>query len=1054
MPPSEQPPTKPTVALPRPAGGAAAAPRPVDSSAQTQPAADTGAPRLGDETEPGSLHARVTRGLDRGAAVDRYLVLAELGRGGMGVVYAAYDPDLDRRIAIKVLRGRSDEGSAGSQRLLREAQALAKLSHPNVIGVYDVGTVGDEVFVAMELVQGGTMREHAAGKTWREQLAAYIAAGRGLAAAHAAGLVHRDFKPENVLVGPDGRPRVTDFGLVRATAVAGDGGGSTEPEPSRERPASTPQPLALESSLTAAGTVMGTPSYMAPEQMIGEPTSAATDQYSFAVALWETLFGAKPYAGKDVAAVRAAIEAGRRSSYDRGEVPVRVVRALEKSLALVPAQRWPSMDALLAELDAAARPTARRRAAAILVVGGLVALAVGGVYALGARRDECGRAGDPAADLWTRGPIAAAFQRTAPGFADEAVRMVENRVAVWRDDWQRRARAACTATRVQRTQSDQVLDRRMSCLRRKLDAARALIAGLAAGDRATVERAGDAMGGLPELADCDDVAVLTGMQAMPSDRAARATIEMLGKRLDELHGRRSTTFATDARAALRAEVADAVTRAEATGYFPLIAQARLIEGALTGDLADGPGARAALLAAAAAAIRGGDDAALADAYLQLGGVTTQLIVDFPAAHAWLDLAGAVIDGLRDPGHRKAQLDERRSDLAHAEGDLPGARAAIDRALTAPGLGDGDRFRLLAKRVDIDIDRGEYAAAEDDVAELLPKATELLGAAHPRRAGLIQTAGRVAYQQGAYARAAELQREALGLVETTYGARAPEMIKSLQALGISENVQGNVDEGRALIERAITIARATYGGEHVEVAGLLSDLAGTYARAKDFTRELAINREVLAIRRKVLGPSHPDTAMTMVNVGIAAKNLGKKTRDRALFAEAIANQEQARAIYAEKFGPDHYWVGAVDDNLGWSLYAAGRHADAITTFARAEATFAKATSTDHPVIADALTGRALSALSLGRAAEAVELLERAVKLRGAPDVDPADLAESRFALARALRTTGGDPARSRALAEQALAVWRDRGAGYADLVTEAERFLAPAAPLAPPPTIAP
>jgi tetratricopeptide (TPR) repeat protein len=1033
----EQPPTKPTVALPRP-------PRPVDSSAETQPAAGA---RLGDETEPGSLHARVTRGLDRGAAVDRYLVLAELGRGGMGVVYAAYDPDLDRRIAIKVLRGRSDEGSAGSQRLLREAQALAKLSHPNVIGVYDVGTVGDEVFVAMELVQGGTMREHVAGKSWREQLEAYVAAGRGLAAAHAAGLVHRDFKPENVLVGPDGRPRVTDFGLVRATAVAGDGGGSTEPEPSRERP---PQPLPLDSSLTAAGTVMGTPSYMAPEQMVGEATSAATDQYSFAVALWEALFDAKPYTGKDIAAVRAAIEAGRKTAYDRGEVPVRVVRALERSLALAPADRWPSMDALLAELDAGARPGARRRAAAVLVIGGLLVLAVGGVYALGTRRDECARAGDPAADLWTRAPITAAFQRTAPGFADEAVRMVENRVAVWRDDWQRRARAACSATRVQRTQSDQVLDQRMSCLRRKLDAARALIAGLAAGDRATVERAGDAMGGLPELADCDDVAVLTGMQAMPSERAARATIEALGKRLDELHGRRSTTFAADARAALRADVAEAVTAAEATRYFPLIAQARLIEGALAGDLADGPGARAALLAAAAAAIRGGDDATLADAYLQLGGVATYLIVDFPAARAWLELAGAVIDGLREPGHRKALLDERRSDLAHAEGDLPGARAAIDRALAAPGLGDGDRFRLTAKRVDIDFDRGEYAAAERDVAELLPRATELLGTAHPRRAGLIQTAGRVAYQRGQYARAAELQREALGLKEAAYGPRAPALITSLQALGISENVQGNVDESRALIERAITIARASYGGEHVEVAGLLSDLAGTYARAKDYRRELAINREVLAIRRKVLGPDHPETAMTMVNVGIAAKNLGRQTRDRGLFAEAIANQEKARAIYAETYGPDHFNVGAVDDNLGWSLSAAGRHADAIEAFARAEATFAKATSTEHPVIADALTGRALSALSLARAAEAVELLERAVKLRDAPDLDPADLADSRFALARALRATGGDPARSRALAEQALAVWKDRGAGYAELVAEAERFLGATPALAPPP----
>jgi tetratricopeptide (TPR) repeat protein len=1002
-------------------------PREIDPDGETLPLDG----QLGDETLPGSVHARVQRALTRGTAVGRYLVLEEIGRGGMGVVYAAYDPDLDRRIAIKLLRGRSEEGTAGSARLLREAQALAKLAHPNVIAVFDVGTIGEEVFVAMELVPGGTLREHTKGRPWREVVTAYLAAGRGLAAAHAAGLVHRDFKPDNVLVGPDHRPRVTDFGLVRTT-----GGGATDPDPGR-----SPSPgSALDSKLTEAGTVMGTPSYMAPEQMVGQSTSAATDQYSFSVALWEALFEVKPYTGRDVAAVHAAVLAGKKTPYDRREVPIRIVRALERGLAPTPDARWPSMDAMLAELDAAVRPRAPRWLTAALVSAGLVALAIGGVVTLSNRsEDECARAGAPAAGLWSREPVAAAFRKAAPGFGEDAVAMVERWVGAWRDDWQSRARAACTATRVNRTQSDEVLDLRMTCLDRKLVAARALVDGLARADRTTVERAGEAIVDLPELADCDDVAVLRGRQARPAAADARAAIELLERELGQLHGRRSTTFADAARRALRDEVAAAVTRAETTEYAPVIAQARWIEGELAIDLADGKVARAALLAAAAAAIRGGDPAVVADAYLGLTAVATELVVDFADAHGWLDLAAAVIDNLREPGHRRLGVEARRARLAEAESDFPTARAALDRALATPGLPAERALGLGTRRVVVDTAAGDYAEAQRRIDELLPVATAQLGANHPTRANLIHDAGNLAYYRGDYARAAKLHREALALREAAFGASSPEIVRQLQALAIDENMQGQIDESRARLGRAIEIATATYGAEHVEVASLMSDLAGTYNRAKDHVKELEINRAVLAMRIKVLGPDHPETAMTRVNIGIAAKNLGRATNDRALIGEAIANQEQARVVFVARYGADHFNVGAVDANLGEAYRAAGRAAEASAAFARAETTFAAAIGAEHPVIADPLTGHGLVELERGNPKLAIELLERAVKLRSASDVDAADLADSRFALARALRA-GGDRARATQLAEQALAVYKDRGDGYSAKATEVARFL--------------
>jgi serine/threonine protein kinase len=233
--------------------------------------------------------------LGRGSTLGRYLILDFLGVGGMGVVYSAYDPGLDRKVAIKLLRPTTNAHggtTAGRSRLLREAQALARLSHPNVIAVHDVGTFEDQVFVAMEYAEGQTLsawlREEP--RSVREIVAAFLEAGRGLAAAHAAGLVHRDFKPANVLFG-NGRARVLDFGLA-CTDVSRESGERVValedlppalplPPPLTGDSTQDPSLNALGTPLTMTGTLMGTPAYMAPEQMAGRPVDARTDQFSF-----------------------------------------------------------------------------------------------------------------------------------------------------------------------------------------------------------------------------------------------------------------------------------------------------------------------------------------------------------------------------------------------------------------------------------------------------------------------------------------------------------------------------------------------------------------------------------------------------------------------------------------------------------------------------------------------------------------------------------------------------------------------------------------------------
>ncbi|HEY8376005.1 MAG TPA: serine/threonine-protein kinase, partial [Nannocystis sp.] len=292
--------------------------------------------------------------------IGRFALLRRLGAGAMGVVYAAYDPQLDRKVAVKLLKG--EPGAAGPRwqdRLLREAQALAKLSHPNVVQIHDVGSHGDEVFVAMEFVTGMTVRTWLSEqpRSWREIAAVFAQAARGLAAAHAAGLVHRDVKPDNILVGADGRVRVVDFGLARFDAESDEPGG----------PGLTGELVRTgDVARTATGALLGTPAYMAPELFRGHPADALSDQFSLSVALYEALYGERPFPGDTADEVAAAVLRGKiaaRTGHER-HVPAWLARLVLRGLAHDPAARWPDLDALAAELARDHGRRARRLALA------------------------------------------------------------------------------------------------------------------------------------------------------------------------------------------------------------------------------------------------------------------------------------------------------------------------------------------------------------------------------------------------------------------------------------------------------------------------------------------------------------------------------------------------------------------------------------------------------------------------------------------------------------------------------------------------------------------
>jgi predicted Ser/Thr protein kinase len=376
------------------------------ATAAAAPSTDDG---LGRTTTAGDGDAKPPRAI---LTLGRLRLERVLGTGGMGVVHAAFDPDLERRVAVKLLHASSADARA---RLLREARAMAKLSHPNVITVFDVGTADGEDFVTMELVDGVTLKDWiaTAKPSWREIVAAFIAAGRGLAAAHDAGLVHRDFKPTNVLRSHKGKVVVTDFGLSRAT--------TDEVDPMAVTGAISGPP----STRTQTGAVLGTPAYMAPEQWTGMTVGPASDQFAFCVALWEALAGRRPYGGDTFEQLRTGVLAGPDSvPFDIIPRPVRAI--IRRGFATDPDKRWPTMHALLAALE---RALARRRRG--LGLAAAVAIGSAGITALlvshrAAAIDCSPPALDPDA-VWPAA-LAADVARRDPASA----KLISDDVASWR----------------------------------------------------------------------------------------------------------------------------------------------------------------------------------------------------------------------------------------------------------------------------------------------------------------------------------------------------------------------------------------------------------------------------------------------------------------------------------------------------------------------------------------------------------------------------------------------------------------------------------------------
>jgi eukaryotic-like serine/threonine-protein kinase len=903
----------------------------------------------GDHTLDGLPSAASETVLARGASIDRYVIIERVGVGGMGIVYAAYDPELDRKIAVKLLRAGNlspNRAERRRRRLIREAQAMARLSHPNVVAVHDVGVHDDQVFVAMEFVDGPDLRTWLARepRSWKAITDVFIAAGRGLAAANRAGIIHRDFKPDNVMIDADGRAKVMDLGLAR-------GDGTHETQTGDGEPVA---PALLDATLTRDGMIVGTPAYMSPEMHKGLEVDARADQFSFCVSFYEALWGQRPFSGDTMASVALEIVKGRmRPPPTNRRIPKWLRRIVYKGLSTTPQARFASMDALVDEL---ARDRGRPRrlamyAAAALATGAAVAW-VGPGFHGGTSPCESGAASME--DLWSasaRAHIAEAFSQTEAPFADRAWILIEVITNDWVERWVEMHRSTCEETHVHGRQSDALLDLRMACLDRRRGELRALLEMFQNADRTVVERSHAAIGGLTPVDVCADVDGLVAKVPLPENPKARRSVERVRTLLDDARARRSTGKVGEA----LDPAAEAVALARELGHDPTLAEA-LLELAHTRDAMGEPdAARRTVEEALAHASAGKHDDA--------------------AASAWILLVRVLGSSLESP--EAITLEPAVRSAVRRIGDPPRHLASFHRALGA------------ALRTN-----GRFDEAQRHLQEAREIAARHLGEEHPTHGAILQSLGVLAIQAGRYEEARAVLERALAVEERSVGPDHPTRAATIEAIGLAALRQGRLDEAEARISEAHALRLRVLPPGHKDIAHSHMNLAIVAYDRGDIDSAIEHEQLALGLLRDALGSEHPDVAAVIGNLG---NSFARADRHE----EAIEHHRRALRLTERHAGPKHPRVARHHNNLGFSLGQLGRHEEALPHFEHALALWTEVGGADHPEVALAHYNLANTHRELGDARRSVEHAELAVAIRTrilGPDHDLTGSA--RFALARA------------------------------------------------------
>jgi tetratricopeptide (TPR) repeat protein len=780
--------------------------------------------------------------LARGQLVGRYVVGDTLGAGAMGRVYAAWEPELDRRVALKVLH--AEPGIDGRARVVREAQAMARLAHPNVMTVHEVGTVGDAVFVAMELVDGASLRAWGRERRpWREVAMVVRDVARGLAAVHAAGVVHRDIKPDNIVVGADGRARLGDFGLARTR-------GSTESTaPTRPRPEEEP---------TQTATVAGTPAYMAPELLGGGSADERSDQFAFAVTAWELLHGARPFAGTTWQELRRAAEAGIGRA--PRAVPGWLDALLRRCLHARPGERFPSMAEVADRLDAGlARGRATPWIAGGVAVAALAAtaitwLALGGVDARRACTDGAAQVAQVAVHAGVDAASGAAVGR-------------------WKARWGEVKDGACRlapAQPVRAAAQDRCLDRR-----------RDEVAALVAHAPSEIDLVA-ALAALPDPAEC--TADAGGADPVPLDPAAAAHVRAVAAGLPAV---RASVVAGHPKL-FAATIGVLVDRARQSGHAPTLADALLVAAEV--DRGNGALVSAADHArdAAAAAERGHADALAADAWIARVAIAGDQRELATAADLAVIAEGAVGRAGDAPAkvarlaHLRGLVHFNRGELAAAGELFTAARAA---EVARVGEISVEVARLDAALAQVARASGRLDEAERHAHAALRANSTVYGAGHPTVALDLHNLAGVRRRKHDLVGALEDYRRALAIVARTAGAHSVAAGLTHNSIGLVLMEQGEWDAAKAELafadsvlaerghaDRAMALHNlglvAQHAGEHREALATFARASEIYARtigegapaAVRLADDVAVSKAALA-GRKASPPARPTIPST-------------------------------------------------------------------------------------------------------------------------------------------------------------------------------------------------
>ncbi len=871
--------------------------------------------------------ARRELALDRGASVGRYVIIERLGAGAMGVVYKAFDPELDRAVAIKLLLGDgSRQGTQGPSRLQREAQAMARIAHPNVIAVHDVGMVGERVFFAMELVDGeplGAWRTRTNPDT-QEILNVFRKAGAGIAAAHAAGVVHRDFKPDNVLVDKQGRPRVLDFGLAR------QGGDGPEDAASNDLPGAS---SSFDMQLTRTGAVIGTPAYMAPEQFAGRPSDERTDQFAFCVALHEALTGERPFRSDSFATLSAAVLRGERTHTPEAEaLDPAILAVIDRGLQTSPDDRFASMTALLEALS----PAERSSAGLVLVGVAVFATATAAAYGLGKKNaasaqepQPCAGAGAEIDDLWNtlrRESVLTAFERSGAfngaSMGGRVVKVLDEYATGWAEAAQR----SCAMAGPERAFTEELGFRSRRCLEASLAEFEEVVDSFDAVDSQGVQSGLSEVEQLHESKSCNDVSWLELQVGAPLDPTMRASLLEVSPAIDEAS---DAGQANDAQACLE-QLAAVEPRVRELGFGPEIARLLAVRADCELGAGDAKEASQTRERAFEAALAAADDITALKVASTTAHVLATTTDNFEAAEAWIRRAEALMR--RHDMERSTYLVpvlNVRGILAGRQNQTEAAIRHFERVaeLAFEDPAGAERYMNGMTNVGVALANAERL---DEAAEAFRKsaqfAQEHWGPRHANTASGREKLAQVLVMQGRFEEGREAHLDALdGLRAANDEPRLP-LAYALLSLGIVERNLGDLAAAKQHYEESYKIREQLDALQTTEAAplfsafGSLATVEGEHDTAEQwFRRSVDVLAEAPALRR---ANAIAMLAMCKVNQGdvAEARTLNQK-------AEVLVESSSGNVPLADR-GITLYMLAS-----NWSKV--GNRPHALLLFERAE-----------------------------------------------------------------------------------------------------------------------